>query len=739
MKQLKYILSTFVLLVPVLLHAQTDENPLPIYSTHQYNRQNGIATGKSVSAPDENGVYTLTLETFATGVKTIVNKAIPSDIVLVLDYSSSMLMNGNVGANPNNQWYSGTGNDGLPNVRDYLYSLKIAVGDFVKLMQANNETLDLAPGQMGNRIAVVLFAGQVYGEGKDNQSGSGNFYARHLSEFIEVDDMEVVSKTERHPLYTNAHQLTYASAGVMYDDIDIISPSSYRGVGNAGYNGIDRSWDIGDVNKGTRTGDAMEEAARLVTLNTTQFPYTERSTTVVMFTDGEPSRGSGFSRDEANLAISQARGMKSTTVNNQETDSHVKVFTVGLLNDPDNVMKTYLEYVSSDFSPASEVESQQSSPNALPNNNYLNPTTDYGPYSSIVSEGADLSGVFQTIANASGGSTASIPGETQVLDAVSSSFEIPSNFQAEDVTIYTRSMNVTGDDWENRSDDFDIVTLPEDYDLTKLPPSNIAAQIAPENTVGVYLKDGKLVVIGFDYSKADSEDAYDGNWVGWREGDKTAAGKELVIEFNVEAIEGVTGGDGTNTNSPESGVLVPTFDKDGNFTGYVNQINYPYPQTDLPINIEIHKEGLNHGESATIQIYRAPQKIGKFDPVTGKPAPDVETDDDWENFSKVILTNKEDDGETVIKKLVSLDPSYVYRLVEDDWGFGYYLDTYDINTSEKEANPFVFTNTKKATGTETTETTVVKHAEAVSINHFGQSDPDKRVENYKSNEEFDKK
>ena len=124
MKQLKYILSTFVLLVPVLMHAQTEENPLPIYSTHQYNRQNGIATGKSVSAPDENGVYTLTLETFATGVKTIVNKAIPSDIVLVLDYSSSMLMNGSVAANPNNAWYENQhGSDGLPNVRDYLYSL----------------------------------------------------------------------------------------------------------------------------------------------------------------------------------------------------------------------------------------------------------------------------------------------------------------------------------------------------------------------------------------------------------------------------------------------------------------------------------------------------------------------------------------------------------------------------------------------------------------------------------------
>lgn len=721
MKQLKYILSTFVLLVPVLLHAQTE---LPIYSTHQYNKDNGIATGKSVSAPDEDGVYTLTLETFATGMRSIISKAIPSDIVLILDYSSSMLMSGS--ASPNNAGAT----------RTRLYELKNAVGEFVTMMQDNNATMHLDEDQMGNRIAFVLFAGQLYSEDQPKTGNNGIFYGMHLNNFIEVEDLIVKDTTEHHPVWTNGaagHDHESKRVEYKYDNVDILAPSTHPGRGqNMGYGGISGSIDMRDVNKSTNSAAAMDQAQEIVELNLGQYPLTERTTVVVFFTDGEPSSGDGFSSTIANNCIAAAHDIK---------EDGVLVYTIGFVEGSDDTdqVKTYLEYTSSDWSELYERTNPTGMPAAA---NYLNRNTDYGDYSFKVSEEYTLSDIFKTIGEASGGSESTIPGETQVLDAVSSSFEIPSDFTADDVTIYTRSINEAGDDWENQSDDFAIVTLPSTYDLAALPPDNIAAQIADENTVGVYLYNGQLVVIGFDYSKADDEEAdgstahpYDGNWVGWREGDKKAAGKELVIEFNVKAINGVTGGDGTNTNSPESGVLVPSFDKDGNFIGYVKQISYPYPQTDLPVNIEIHKEGLNHGESATIQIYRAPQKAGVFDPVTGKPAPDVEDDDDWENFSKVILTNKEGDGETVIKKLVSLDPSYVYRLVEDDWGFGYNLDTYDINTAEKEANPFVFTNTKKETGTVTTETTVVKHAEAVSINHFGSGE----VESYKSNEKFDKK
>ena len=63
----RYILSTVLLLIPVLASAQTTDPA--IYTG--YNIKNGVATGKSVGDPDANGVYTVTLETFATGMETI--------------------------------------------------------------------------------------------------------------------------------------------------------------------------------------------------------------------------------------------------------------------------------------------------------------------------------------------------------------------------------------------------------------------------------------------------------------------------------------------------------------------------------------------------------------------------------------------------------------------------------------------------------------------------------------------
>ena len=130
----RYILLTVAALIPVLASAQSGtEIPDPdIYDG--YKLTGGVATKKTVGNPDSNGLYTITLETFATGTTTIVNKAIPSDIILVLDYSSSMLMSGSASTNNANA------------TRTRLYDLKNAVGDFVEMMKTNNEEIGLESG-----------------------------------------------------------------------------------------------------------------------------------------------------------------------------------------------------------------------------------------------------------------------------------------------------------------------------------------------------------------------------------------------------------------------------------------------------------------------------------------------------------------------------------------------------------------------------------------------------------------
>lgn len=61
-------------------------------TTVQEETDNGLELNKSVSAPDANGVYTLTLDSYVTGEKIIteVTEATPTDIILVLDQSGSM-------------------------------------------------------------------------------------------------------------------------------------------------------------------------------------------------------------------------------------------------------------------------------------------------------------------------------------------------------------------------------------------------------------------------------------------------------------------------------------------------------------------------------------------------------------------------------------------------------------------------------------------------------------------------
>ena len=119
---------------------------------------------------------------------------------------------------------------------------------------------------------------------------------------------------------------------------------------------------------------------------------------------------------------------------------------------------------------------------------------------------------------------------------------------------------------------------------------------------------------------------------------------------------------------------------------------------------------MNWDENKTIAENKAAMEYNAI----GKPKPSG----NWEDWSKVILTNKGADRAEVTKTLMALDPHYIYRVQEDAWGWAYEMTGALINneipnTSIVEVNPFTFTNEDKEG--------VVKHAEAVTINHFGYS------------------
>ena len=652
----KYILSTVVLLVPVLALAQTMQDP-PIYS--DYKIENGVATAKSVTSTGNN-LYTLTLETFATGISTIVDTSTPVDVVLVLDVSRSMSDN-------NYSYYNEE--EGRQVTESRLNALKYAVGKFIKEIARNDAYHDDNTPRghvLGNRIQIITFSTQAA-----TQACFTEFQPAAEKEETILAALNGDAFTPRTATFTNQGML------------------------------LGRNW--------------------------TQTSYNEKpgsNRVVVMFTDGCPTNSmpTSFNGSMARDAVNYAYTMKQSY--------GATVYSIGLITWSDlstqnqaNV-RNMMDYISSNYP---DGQATYSGGNFRCTGTRVD--TQYNFY--VDANETDLGKIFSDVAHASGGSESSIPGETQLVDEVSSSFEVPSTFKASDVVIFYRSINAAGTEWVGSASTtpLTVVPLDADYDLEN-PPSDDESFMQDENKVGVYLHGGQLVILGFNYSKEDSEGTdgstahpYDGNWVGWRDVNK-CAGKELVVQFSIEAIDDVTGGDNTNTNTTKSGVYVPVYDENHVFQGYAPATKYPYPDTDLPINIVIQKDGLRRGESATIQIYRAAQKPGVYNTATGKPAPDVDEDGNgWENFSKVILTNKGDDGDSVVKTLLSLDPAYVYKLEEDNWGFGYILDDKSIDTSEQVSNPFVFTNNLKVTPEDWADggepRTPVKHAEAVSINHFG--------------------
>ena len=764
------------MLLPALAFAQTELPDPPIYEG--YNIAGGVGTKKSVSeTPDANGRYTLTLETFATGKTEVIQRSVPADIVLVLDVSGSMEddMPGTTtySYTMNQSWTPnliGTGNDGstdwwYKHSNGQLYQVRrdrsgsMMNYSYRYYITVNNQTYYLSgTGIQTNQPSAagantVFFTGLLYYQGRSKMAAlkqaveafvnEVNYNAWHDKDGNELTtpvdhQVSVVKFAADRYCDANGNQMSepYTYTG-QYSDV--ITPGDHKGAkNNDSYNYTEVVKSFTDVSTSTGVDAVVNSVNKIIEGGATasHFGMTkarylletvknrESSKVVVMFTDGIPGT-QGWDSAFANGAITVANTLKKAT---DQGGYGATVYTIGVFADLGNNatnVHNYMNYVSSNY-PGAE---SMSTPNT---------GSDQGYYQDASSTSADLTEIFKKIASSASSTVPKIEETTQVVDVVSNSFEVPSTTTVNDIVVYTRAINTAGDTWGSANNLTKVdLTKVEGFDPTAAPPAT-ADYMTDEGKVGVYLKDGKLIILGFNYSKADSEGADGstahpyGNWVGFRQAN-VCAGKELVIEFKIEPNPNATGGEGTNTNTTDSGVYVYTED------GYVNINSYEVPHRDLPINIVIEKSGLRAGESATIQIYRCHQKkvngVVQYNETTGKPLPekeiptvgqDPQDDCGWENFTKVILTNTTGmDLAPVTKTLLSLHADYVYLLVEDNWGWAYILDDAIMSTDEVETNPFRFTNTENPDA--------VKHAEAAAINHFGNGYTDEeRVKTYKS-------
>ena len=757
----KYIAFGIALLASSLaLNAQT------------YHEEGGMKTSKTVTGP-VNGYYTISLESFATGETTVTESATPVDIVLVLDVSGSMDEDYGEATYTARESQAYSYNSYGNNTFYYLYT----DGNYYPVSRegSRNHRLTFRVGYT-NYYLVGTGVQTTYpnGVGTTDTIWTGVLYER--TQQSKMDALKEAVGFFVDAVTTNATQDSQGNSRRVDNRISIVK---FAGLGNQdpGYytnssqyqpsdngnhrNSQNRNYTevvtgltsvldgggetlkstVNSLQEGgaTAANGGMQLAVNIIS----HIPASRESNkVVVMFTDGSPTYTNGFQTSVAGGAIAQAYALKNTY--------SATVYSIGVFDNETDQIKNYMNWVSSNY---------KNQENWQDNGSTTTPTT--GSYYQK-SDGANLNDIFKDIASASAAADATAGASTQVRDVVSNSFILPSG-DAAGITIKIADVKSDGSGWENP-----VTATGVDYEITTVT-----------TTTGEQHQ--QLMVTGFDYTKADTyNDAgftvTPGNWVGERYTSKTNkywAGKKLIIEFKVQANGEATGGDGTATNHPDSGVYVQEFNEDGTpkVDGDGNPIyhrvnQYDVPHTPLPLLIKIQKDGLRTGESATFQLFRARPKGWNDEGQTteekmanveynaiGKPLPDLhdfqqndkgdlDPDDPmdylegigWDDWSKVILTNKGADNASVLKTLYALDPGWVYMVVEDDWGWAYELtgESSHETTSDCELNPFTFHNrlrTENAAGDP-----IVKHAEAVTINHFQTKDGSEgaREEHYKS-------
>lgn len=160
-------------------------------------------------------------------------------------------------------------------------------------------------------------------------------------------------------------------------------------------------------------------------------------------------------------------------------------------------------------------------------------------------------------------------------------------------------------------------------------------------------------------------------------------GQKLVISIPIVPKDDCLGGLDIPTNGSRSGLYL-------NETSEDPLASFEIPTIDLPISIIVLKEGLANGESSIFEIFSSK-----------------------DGYNAAIATLMLTGGLKEKDKVTGLDPNYIYKVQEADWSWTYEVEAPVpgiLTTEGVKQNPFVFKNKKGDND--------VKNAEATIINKF---------------------
>lgn len=280
---------------------------------------------------------------------------------------------------------------------------------------------------------------------------------------------------------------------------------------------------------GATRADLGLQNAQTVLANTDS----SRKKVAIMFTDGSPTSTNGFEDAVANSAIATAKALK---------DQNTTIYTVGCFDSkPEDSSKQgrFMNYVSSNYPRATDLDN---------NGGEVAPDLKYY---SVATTGSELTDIFETISQETGGATYTLTSSAVVQDVISEYFDLPANTTENDIHVYTQAFTGTNADgsrtWGSRT--------------------------AYNATVELDVAAKKLRVSNFDFSE---------NWVGYHTNEmseRIAHGCKLVIVIPIEPIMDNCWGTDLPTNKE---------DESGIYVGEDPVAPFPVPTVDYPYYEIVH-------------------------------------------------------------------------------------------------------------------------------------------------------
>ncbi len=279
---------------------------------------------------------------------------------------------------------------------------------------------------------------------------------------------------------------------------------------------------------GATRADPGLQNAQTVLANTDS----SRKKVAILFTDGSPTSTNGFEEAVANSAIATAKALK---------DQNTTIYTVGCFGSkPEDTSDQgkFMNYVSSNYPDATSLTSGGA-------------MVGDGKYYSVATTSSELTDIFQTISQETGGATYTLTSSAVVQDVISEYFDLPAGTTKDDIQVYTQAFTGTNADgsrtWGGRT--------------------------AYNATVELDVAAKKLRVSNFDFSE---------NWVGFHinaDGDRTPHGCKLVIVIPIKPImDNCWGTDLPTNKADESGIYV----------GENPVAPFPVPTVDYPYYEIVH-------------------------------------------------------------------------------------------------------------------------------------------------------